>query len=357
MRTEIGIVCGHCDTWNAMGVLRCSSCNNDLSLFTSGRGSPSPPPQAPGSGTAATSSARRATSRDAGQFVPRGKLAELKRTPPSTAIKDFSALSQEELMEQARNFVCRSCSSVVPTGHKFCGRCGAAVPPEILNAQTLFFGDMQNPAKAKLILIRGEGMEGLSFHLKAEQHVVGRSGQLVFPDDLFVSPKHANFFYRDGKLVVRDEGSLNGVFVRVRGTVDISPGDIFLAGEQLFRLEATPRATDGQDPDGTYFYSSPKHPSPFRLVQVFQGGAIGMIVCARGNTLQIGREGSDLNFPIDLYMSGAHCKIDEQAGKFTLTDLSSRNGTYIRIKAERELGQGDYVFVGRKLLRVEMNTN
>ena len=356
MRTEIGIVCGHCDTWNAMGVLRCSSCNNDLSLFTSGRGSPSPPPQAPGGATGVVSSARRATSRDAGQFVPRGKMADLKRTP-SSAIKDFSALSQEELMEQARNFVCRSCSSVVPTGHKFCGRCGAAVPPEILNAQTLFFGDMQNPAKAKLILIRGEGMEGLSFHLKAEQHVVGRSGQLVFPDDLFVSPKHANFFYRDGKLVVRDEGSLNGVFVRVRGTVDISPGDIFLAGEQLFRLEATPRATDGQDPDGTYFYSSPKHPSPFRLVQVFQGGAVGMIVCARGNTLQIGREGSDLNFPIDLYMSGAHCKIDESAGKFTLTDLSSRNGTYIRIKAERELGQGDYVFVGRKLLRVEMNTN
>ena len=92
------------------------------------------------------------------------------------------------------------------------------VPPEILNAQTLFFGDMQNPAKAKLILIRGEGMDGLSFHLKAEQHIVGRNGQLVFPDDPFVSPKHANFFYRDGKLVVRDEGSLNGVYIRVRGT-------------------------------------------------------------------------------------------------------------------------------------------
>jgi pSer/pThr/pTyr-binding forkhead associated (FHA) protein len=335
LRNEIGIVCGHCDTWNAMGVARCQACDNDLSLFTPVRSVSAPPRPTPGDAKA----------------VP--------RPAPKTAplAKDFSALSQEELMEQARHFVCRSCSSVVPTGHKFCGRCGAAVPPEILNAQTLFFGDMQNPAKAKLILIRGEGMEGLSFHLKAEQHVVGRSGQLVFPDDLFVSPKHANFFYREGKLVVRDEGSLNGVFIRVRGTVDIHPSDVFLAGEQLFRLEATPRATDGQDPDGTYFYSSPKHPSPFRLVQVFQGGAIGMIVCARGNSLQIGREGSDLNFPVDLYMSGAHCKIEESGGKFTLTDMSSRNGTYLRIKTERELGHGDYVFVGRKLLRVELNTN
>ena len=107
-------------------------------------------------------------------------------------------------MEQARNYVCRSCSSGVPSGHKFCGRCGTAVPIEILNAQTLFFGDMQNPAKAKLILIRGEGMDGLSFHLKAEQHIVGRNGQLVFPDDPFVSPKHANFLVNVGAASAAD---------------------------------------------------------------------------------------------------------------------------------------------------------
>jgi pSer/pThr/pTyr-binding forkhead associated (FHA) protein len=273
------------------------------------------------------------------------------------ASTDYSELSQEELMEQAKNFVCRSCSSAVPSGHKFCGRCGAAVPPEILNAQTLFFGDMQNPAKAKLILIRGEGMDGLSFHLKAEQHIVGRDGQLPFPDDPFVSRRHANFFYRDGKLVVRDEGSLNGVYVRVRGTVDVTPGDTFLVGEQLFRLETTPKASDGVAPDKTFFYSSPKHPSPFRLSQILQGGALGMTVCARSHSLQIGREGGDLNFPVDLYMSGAHCRIEENDGHFTLTDLQSRNGTYLRIKTERDLVHGDYLFIGRKLLRVELNTN
>jgi len=242
-------------------------------------------------------------------------------------------------------------------GHKFCGRCGASVPPEIVSAQVLFFGDMQNPAKAKLILIRGEGMDGLSFHLKAEQHIVGRDGQLVFPDDPFVSRKHANFFYRNGVLVVRDEGSLNGVYIRVRGTVDLAPGAPSLAGEQLFRLDTNPRASDGPAADGTYFYSSPKHPSAFRLAQILQGGAVGMTVCARGNSLQIGREGGDLNFPGDLYMSGSHCPIEDREGHFTLTDMNSRNGTYLRLKTERELGQGDYLFIGRKLLRVELNTN
>jgi pSer/pThr/pTyr-binding forkhead associated (FHA) protein len=260
-------------------------------------------------------------------------------------------------MEQARTFVCKSCSTPVPPGHKFCGRCGDPVPPEILSARTVFFSDMQNPAKAKLILIRGEGMDGLSFHLKAEHHIVGRNGQLVFPDDPFISSRHADFFYRDGRLVVRDEGSLNGVYLRVRGTVEISPGEQFLAGEQLFRLDLTPRASDGPEADGTYFYSSPKHPSAFRVSQVLLGGLPGMVVCARGQALQIGREGGELNFPNDLYMSGSHCRIDEAGGKFTLTDLNSRNGTYLRLKSERELGHGDYLFVGRKLLRVELNSN
>jgi pSer/pThr/pTyr-binding forkhead associated (FHA) protein len=257
-------------------------------------------------------------------------------------------------MEQAKNFLCRSCSTQVPMGHKFCGRCGAAVPPEILNARTQFFGQLQIPGKAKLILIRGEGVEGLSYQLNAEQHIVGRNGQLVFPDDPFVSPKHANLFYRNNKLVVRDEGSLNGVFLRVRGSVDIEPKDEFLAGEQLFGVDAPPKIGDGPSPDGTYFCTSPKHQFLFRITQILQGGGHGMEVLARTNTLQIGREGGDLNFPNDLYMSASHCKIEESSGKLTLTDLNSRNGTYLRIKEERELAHGDYLFMGRKLLRVEI---
>lgn len=257
-------------------------------------------------------------------------------------------------MDQAKNFVCRSCSTPVPLGHKFCGRCGAAVPTEILSARTQFFGQLQAPGKAKLILIRGEGVEGLSYQLNAEQHVVGRTGQLVFPDDPFVSPKHANFFYRGGKLVVRDEGSLNGVYLRVRGSFEVSPEDYVLAGEQVFRIEGAPKTADQPGPDGTFFYSSPKHPSPFRIVQILQGGAPGMTVCARTSSLQIGREGGDLNFPTDLYMSATHCRLEEHNGRLVLTDLNSRNGTYVRIKDERELAHGDYLFVGRKLLRVEI---
>ena len=376
MGIEIGVVCGRCDTYSPIRTSACAACGNDLALFVN-KGKPAVHNTTPMAAVRAAISSppisemfaqplqpRRLTPRgtpetkEGSQPIALGVEPPLSSASPSPQSPSrgvvAGGMSLEELMEQAKNFLCRSCSTQVPMGHKFCGRCGAAVPPEILNARTQFFGQLQIPGKAKLILIRGEGVEGLSYQLNAEQHVVGRNGQLVFPDDPFVSPKHANLFYRNNKLVVRDEGSLNGVFLRVRGTVDVDSGDEFLAGEQLFVVESPPKIGDGPSPDGTYFYTSPKHQFLFRVTQILHGGGFGMSVLARTNALQIGREGGDLNFPNDLFMSASHCKIDESSGKFTLTDLNSRNGTYLRIKDERELAHGDYLFMGRKLLRVEI---
>ena len=337
---EVGVVCGSCDAYSPMGAMECRICGHDLALFSGERAAP---PLQPFDDLDEVTIA----------YEPERAPREVDRvSPPARA-----ELDREEPMDQAKNYICESCQTPVPSGHKFCVRCGAPIPEHILNLRTDFFSDMQDPGKARVILIRGQDMEGLSYHLKADQHLVGRGGALDFSDDAFVSPKHANLFYRDGKLVVRDEGSLNGVYVRVRGSVDISPGESFLAGEQLFRLDPTPKASDGADTDGTFFYSSPKYPSAFRLNQILEGGAIGMTVCARGSSLQIGREDGDLNFPGDVYMSSQHCTVEEKDGKFVLTDHGSRNGTYVRIRAERELGHGDYLFIGKKLLRVEMNVN
>ncbi len=260
----------------------------------------------------------------------------------------------EEWMDQAKHYVCGSCSSGVPLSHKFCGRCGAAVPPEILNARTQFFGQLQSPGRAKLILIRGEGIEGLSYQLNSDQHVVGKTGHMVFPDDPFISPKHANFFYRNDKLVVRDEGSVNGVYVRIKTNAQMQPGDTFVVGEQVFRVDAVNEPDDKPAPDGTHFYTSPKIVSTVAVSQMLQGGSVGITVYARGSSLQIGREGGDVNFPTDLFMSSAHCKLECTSGVYTLTDMSSRNGTYVRIHQERELAHGDYIFIGKKLLRVEI---
>jgi pSer/pThr/pTyr-binding forkhead associated (FHA) protein/RNA polymerase subunit RPABC4/transcription elongation factor Spt4 len=344
-RNEVGVACGRCDVFSPRGTEHCPECGSDLSILPAGQGI-----QAIAPGTFSKKP------KVGSQSIPFGaRSSDGAATTGGSGATDRRP--EEQAMDQARYFVCESCMTPVPSGHKFCGRCGSPVPETMLHQPVDFYSDMQDPARARLILIRGEGMDGLSYHLKADQHIVGRAGQVEFPDDPFVSPKHANFFYRDNRLVVRDEGSLNGVYFRIRGSVEISPGDTFLAGEQVFRLDPTPKASDGADPDGTFFYSSPKYPSAFRLNQILEGGSIGMTVCTRGSSIQIGREDGDLNFPADVYMSARHATVEEREGKYYLTDMDSRNGTYLRIKAERPLGHGDYVFIGRRLLRVELNSN
>ncbi|MSP25194.1 MAG: FHA domain-containing protein [Myxococcales bacterium] len=359
-KREIGLVCGDCCTFQPLGARACARCGASLELRAATASTRVPHIWPAVVEPSAPATIRRAGKRPAfDTSAPEARPASAPEPEaPTQRTAVVVATLEEKQMDAARHYVCRSCSTSVPAGHKFCGRCGTPVPVPVRDVKTNYFGEMQNTAKAKLILIRGEGMEGTSFYLKAEQHIVGREGQLMIPDDPFISPRHANFFYRDGHLVVKDEGSLNGVYIRLRASVPIEPGQAFLAGEQVFRLEAVaPITDDGPAPDGTAFYASPRKPSQFRVCQIFRGGATGLCVQADGNSLTVGRDGTALSFPEDLYMSGEHCRIDLADGGYTLTDLESRNGTYVRIDDERVLQDGDFIFLGRKLLRVEMNTN
>ena len=92
-----------------------------------------------------------------------------------------------------------------------------------------------------------------------------------------------------------------------------------------------------------------------RLIQRLRGGDIGIIFRARGDTITIGRENNDVNFPDDPFISGRHSQVSiGPEGRFTLSDLGSKNGTFVRIAEEAPLQNGDYVFIGQQLLRVEM---
>jgi hypothetical protein len=160
--------------------------------------------------------------------------------------------------------------------------------------------------------------------------------------------------YRDGRLWLHDFEAGNGVFLRIKAPVELGVGDEFVVGDQLLRIERTPTPHDGPDPGPTYFYSSPKWLSSFRVVQIFEGGALGACVLARGTTLQIGSSQGDFVFPSDPLVSDQHCLIEETAGAILLTDLGSRTGVFVRIKGEQELVDNDELLVGRTRLAVEL---
>src|SRR5262249_11139631 len=107
----------------------------------------------------------------------------------------------------------------------------------------------------------------------------------------------------------------------------------------------------------TYFLSSLKGPSTFRVTQILEGGALGACRMARENLLQIGAAleyANDLVLHNDPLVAPYHCVIEEQADEFVLTDLGARSGVFVRIAGRPALSHGDELLVGRTRLLVDI---
>jgi hypothetical protein len=188
-----------------------------------------------------------------------------------------------------------------------------------------------------------------------DEVILGATGGISLPGERFCHPSEAILRWKNGALMLEDFEGGNGVFLRVRRPVEVEPGDEFIVGDQLLRIEKNPVADDEPDDAPTYFYSSPKWPSAFRVVQIFEGGAHGACVVARGTTLQVGSAVGDLVFANDPLVSDQHCYIEEQAGSIVLTDLQSRTGVFVRVKSEERLDHGDQIVVGRTRLAIDLS--
>src|SRR5690606_23752254 len=86
----------------------------------------------------------------------------------------------------------------------------AAAPPAAAPAPAA-----QGKGRGALVHIRPDGSEGESFPLGDKETMVGRDAGGVFGADFYLSPKHAMFFFAGDALKVRDEDSLNGIYVRI----------------------------------------------------------------------------------------------------------------------------------------------
>jgi hypothetical protein len=195
------------------------------------------------------------------------------------------------------------------------------------------------------------------YDLPAQTTLIGAEGVVALPGERFCHPREAVVTFVDDHVLLEDLDGGNGVFLRIRTPVELDMGDEFVVGDQLLRIERNPVPDDGPDPAPTYFYSSPKWPSSFRVVQVFEGGATGCCVVARGNTLQIGSAVGDLVFPDDPLVDEQHCVIEEQAGTVVLSDMSSRTGVFVRVRGAQELSHGDELLLGRTRLVVDIAAN
>jgi hypothetical protein len=261
---------------------------------------------------------------------------------------------------------CPRCGAPAGAG-SFCAKCGQALgargtqiisrPFQGGRTATQVYGAIV-PGRVKLVLERGAGAEGETFKLTEESTGVGRStGGVTFPGDPCLAPLHATFLYRNGGLHVRDEGAPGGLYLRLRGlSVPLRPGDHFVVGDRLLRYGGPLPAPPAPPPDGTRRLGSPRPPPPAIVVEEWlEGAAAGRTWVRGGPSITIGRAGCAISLGDDPYLSQAHAELVLDAnGGARLRDLGSSNGTFVRIPphAERELRDGDYLRMGREVLRV-----
>lgn len=210
----------------------------------------------------------------------------------------------------------------------------------------------QKKVTLRLRVVRGpQGPK--TYEATSREVVLGRAGEIPLHGDRFCHPREALLRVDGQNVFLSDLESGNGVFLRVRRPVELEPGDHFMVGDQVLTIEKNPKPDDGPADGPTYFYSSPKWPSSFRIVQVFEGGGKGACVLARGTTMQLGRELGDFVFPNDPLVGEPHCLVEEQAGAILLTDLGSASGVFVRIKGDEQIVPGDEIVVGRTRLLLE----
>lgn len=110
--------------------------------------------------------------------------------------------------------------------------------PRAEDEKTLTGGSPDSGYWGRLSLISGPDKESRGFVFSSDEIIIGREiGDILFRDDGFVSGKHARIAKVDGRVYLKDLGSSNGTYVRIRGERHIGRGDLILMGQQLFRVE------------------------------------------------------------------------------------------------------------------------
>lgn len=242
---------------------------------------------------------------------------------------------------------------VVPTNPQPLAGWGAAEPYVSRRAEP----------RAELVIIAQDGTPGRRYPVEGDQLDIGRTeGAIALPGDPYISPRHARLARRDGRFLLRDLGSTNGIYLRLREARRLEDGDLLLVGLEVLRFELVSAAEKGLGPaseQGTQIFGSPAVPRYARLCQrTVEGVSRDVFYLTREETI-IGREAGDLVFTDDPYMSRRHAAVtrDPATNVFAVRDLGSSNGTYVAMRGEFELHPRDYVRIGQHLFRLDVEND
>jgi pSer/pThr/pTyr-binding forkhead associated (FHA) protein len=205
-----------------------------------------------------------------------------------------------------------------------------------------------------LTALRADGSEAGTFAMPSMNITLGRETGGIFAADSYLSPRHATFRGDGGRLFIKDDASLNGVYRKLTRDkpVELVALDVFRIGQEILKFE--PLEKPAPSPDGVERLGAPSKGYIGRVALVVGRETSGNAFPIPETGIHLGRERGEVLFPDDGYVSGLHCQIALNGGRVFLTDLGSSNGTFIRIKEETEVVSGDILLMGQQLFRISM---
>lgn len=220
--------------------------------------------------------------------------------------------------------------------------------------------------RGRLVLIARDGGSGPSYPILDQLDVGRTEGDVLMAEDRTLAARHARITRRGSVLFVRDLGTPNGVYKRLRpgasGAVRLRDQDLILVGQQVLRFEVVKAGEDGLGPamqHGTLLFGTPVTPLYARLCQRTAAGVTRDVYHVHKAETVLGRESGDIVFTDDPFLSRRHASIQvERKGETldaTLADLESSNGTFLSIHGEVELRDGDELRIGQQLLRLDLS--
>jgi pSer/pThr/pTyr-binding forkhead associated (FHA) protein len=209
----------------------------------------------------------------------------------------------------------------------------------------------------KLVVVHRDGTDGITYNLLGDQIDIGRTeGDLLF-EDPHLAPRHARISASLTGRVLTPLETRNGVYVRLRGSVDLQDGDTILIGKQVLRFELLTDAERNLRPaveHGVVVFGTPVRPPWARIRQITPAAVTRDVFHLTRPEVIMGRETGDVVFSDDEFMSRRHVQVSFRNGRGHLEDLGSSNGTFLRLRGPHGLSSGDLIRMGDELLRFEI---
>ncbi|MEM6961490.1 MAG: zinc-ribbon domain-containing protein, partial [Myxococcota bacterium] len=191
---------------------------------------------------------------------------------------------------------CPRCGAINPQSFKFCGSCGFDLTKLDRDPSTSPREPQSEPTveapRGSLVVIRPDGTEGAVVPLSSTTKI-GRDTGGPFAGDFYLSPLHATFRFSGSDLMVTDENSLNGIYVRIEREipVELAAGSIFRIGQEIIRFDPIASRVA---PEGVEIMGSPNPGYLGRISLVVGRDTFGNSFCIPSEGMHLGRERGDI---------------------------------------------------------------